>query len=66
MGESGSWTVEVEEQPVTVPAFQSEEAADSTTSGLDQADASTPVADKTVEARLQALELAVFGKVEAA
>ncbi|KWX79931.1 hypothetical protein [Paenibacillus jilunlii] len=53
--------LEVEEQPVTVPAFQSE---DSTTGGLDQSDAGSEVAGKTVEERLQALELAVFGKVE--
>lgn len=52
--------LEVEEQPVTVPAFQE----DSTTGGLDQSDIGSEVAGKTVEERLQALELAVFGKAE--
>ncbi|MBY9081217.1 hypothetical protein KIH86_24015 [Paenibacillus sp. HN-1] len=58
--------VDMEEQPVTVPAFQVEEAVDGATGGLDKTDAGASVADKTVEERLQALELAVFGKVEAA
>jgi chromosome segregation ATPase len=42
----------------TAPAFRAEE---STTGGLDQTDAGGEVAGATVEERLQALELAVFG-----
>ncbi|MFD1776664.1 hypothetical protein [Paenibacillus rhizophilus] len=64
VGADSNGPVAMEEHPVTVPAFQGD---DSTAGGLDKADAGTPVADKTVEERLQALELAVFGtKVEAA
>ncbi|MNC22086.1 hypothetical protein D3C75_700760 [compost metagenome] len=55
-------TVDMEEQPVTVPAFQSEEAADSTTGGL--ADSTSEVAGAPVtreefaalEARVKELE----------
>ncbi|MNN90467.1 hypothetical protein D3C81_2084200 [compost metagenome] len=50
-----------EEVTYTAPAFREE---DSTTGGLDQTDASSEVAGKSVEERLQALELAVFGKAE--
>ncbi|KWX71607.1 hypothetical protein AMQ84_27175 [Paenibacillus riograndensis] len=44
----------------TVPTFQTYSA----TGGLDQINASVEMAGKTVEERLQALELAVFGKAE--
>ncbi|AHV96142.1 hypothetical protein [Paenibacillus sabinae] len=63
VGADSNGSVAMEEQPVTVPAFQGD---DSTTGGVDQTDAGTPVADKTVEERLQALELAVFGTKEEA
>ncbi|OMD92728.1 hypothetical protein [Paenibacillus odorifer] len=52
----------VEDGPVTVPAFRDEDT-NSTTSGVDQADASVEVARPSVEKRLEALELAVFGSV---
>ena len=50
----------VEDVGITVPQFQGE---DSAASGLDQADASGEVARASVEKRLEALELAVFGSV---
>ncbi|MEK4108137.1 hypothetical protein NST28_29140 [Paenibacillus sp. FSL R10-2791] len=52
----------VEDEPVTVPAFRDEDT-NSTTSGMDQADTSGEVARPSVEKRLEALELAVFGSV---
>ncbi|WP_340011777.1 hypothetical protein MHI32_01560 [Paenibacillus sp. FSL H7-0690] len=52
----------VEDEPVTVPAFRDEDT-NSATSGVDQADASSEVAGSSVEKRLEALELAVFGSV---
>ncbi|WP_339245881.1 hypothetical protein NST58_01705 [Paenibacillus sp. FSL R10-2796] len=52
----------VEDEPVTVPAFRDEDT-NSATSGVDQADASGEVARPSVEKRLEALELAVFGSV---
>lgn len=54
-----------EEVTYTVPYFREDEGA---AGGLDQTDAGGEVAGKTVEERIQALELAVFGpvKVEAA
>lgn len=51
---------DLDEVSYTAPAFREE---DSTTGGLDQTDASSEVAGKSVEERLQALELAVFGTV---
>lgn len=56
--------LEVEEQPVTVQPFQEDGAG--TVGGLDQADTSSQVAGKTVEERLEAIELVLFGKVELA
>ncbi|OKP91408.1 hypothetical protein [Paenibacillus sp. P32E] len=55
--------LEVAEQFVepTVPSFRED---DSTISGLDQINTGVEMAGKTVEERLQALELAVFGKAE--
>ncbi|OKP81627.1 hypothetical protein A3842_11145 [Paenibacillus sp. P3E] len=55
--------LEVAEQLVTptVPSFREE---DSAISGLDQVNTGVEMAGKTVEERLQALELAVFGKAE--
>jgi hypothetical protein len=50
----------VEDEPVTVPAFRDEDT-NSATSGLDQADISGEMARPSVEKRLEALELAVFG-----
>ncbi|WP_339317936.1 hypothetical protein [Paenibacillus sp. FSL R10-2734] len=52
----------VEDEPVTVPAFRDEDT-NSATSGVDQADTSGEVARPSVEKRLEALELAVFGSV---
>lgn len=51
----------VEDELVTVPAFR--EDSDSTTGGLDQTYASSEVARPSIEKRLEALELAVFGSV---
>ncbi|MNC03215.1 hypothetical protein D3C75_506140 [compost metagenome] len=53
--------IPTDEVSYTAPAFREE---DSTTGGLDQTDVSSEVAGKSVEERLQALELAVFGKAE--
>lgn len=49
---------DLDEVSYTAPAFREE---DSTAGGLDQTDTSSEVAGKSVEERLQALELAVFG-----
>lgn len=55
----------VEESELTPPTFQSGEDY-SSTAGLDEVNTSVEVATKSVEERLQALELRVFGQVEVA
>lgn len=55
----------VEESELAPNQFQSEEE-DATTAGLDENHVSVEVATKTVEERLVALELAVFGQSEVA